>query len=347
MIEVTLEDVIGYDALWDSALKCRSGVRWKSSVASFDLNMSEQVARLCDELHDGTYRPLPPTKFIVTSPKVREIVGIRFRDRVYQRSLNDNAVYPLMSPSWIYDNCACQKGKGTDFARERMTAHIERAMRESGERLHVLMADVKGYYPNMRHDVAEATFGRRLPGWAHSRVVDILRNQYDGSVGYNPGSQIVQIAGVSVLSELDHLMKERMRAKHYVRYMDDMRVVSDDTGFLRDCMAFMSSYLSGIGFELNAGKTLVRPLSAKVPFCGFDFVVRGGKVLMFLKSDSVRRMRRRVGRLAALEGRGLRPPGTSAQSYRDWRAHAEKGCSSRLLYNNDKWFSEVERKHLC
>ena len=187
----------------------------------------------------------------------------------------------------------------------------------------------------------------RLPGWAHSRVVDILRNQYDGSVGYNPGSQIVQIAGVSVLSDLDHVMKERMRAKRYVRYMDDIRIVSDDIWFLYECLAMMSGHLAGIGFELNERKTVVRPLSSKVPFCGFDFVVRRSNVLLFLRPESVKRMRRRVGHLAMLEHGGLRPAGTSRQSYMDWRAHAAKGCSKRLLDKNDCWFIGLERTFLC
>ena len=343
----TPEDVIGYDALWESAMLCMRGVRWKGSVASFELNMSEQVGKLCDQLHDGTYRPMAPTCFKVHSPKERDIVGIRFRDRVYQRSLNDNCVYPMMSPSWIYDNCACQEGKGTDFARGRLVAHVEREMRSSGAVPHVLMADVKGYYPNMRHDVTEDVFQRYLPDWAFERVRDILRQQYPGDVGYNPGSQLVQIAGVSVLSELDHVLKEGMHAKRYVRYMDDMRIVSHDVGFLLDIMDCIAGYLRDIGFELNARKTLIRPLRRAVPFCGFDFVVRNRRVLMFLHGDSVRRMRRRVGRLARLEARGERPPGTAEQSYLGWRAHAAKGCSTRLLDNNDRWFTELEGKFAC
>ena len=104
------EDVIGFDALWESMMRCRRGVMWKASVQSFVLNGPENIARLCDELHDGSYRARPTTSFTVTSPKRREIMAIPFRDRVVQRSYNDNAIYPCMSRCWIYDNAACQKG---------------------------------------------------------------------------------------------------------------------------------------------------------------------------------------------------------------------------------------------
>ena len=48
-----------------------------------------------------------------------------------------------------------------------------------------------------------------------------MRNQYPGEVGYNPGSQMIQIAGISVLDPLDHMAKDLMGIRNYIRYMDD------------------------------------------------------------------------------------------------------------------------------
>lgn len=335
---ITIEDVIGYDALWDSMMRCRRGVMWKTSVSSFYLNAAEQVARLCEELHDGTYRPRPLVHFTVTSPKRREIVGISFRDRVYQRSLVDNCVYPLMSRSWIRDNYACQTGKGTDDGRARMRCFLERHYREHGTLGWIWSGDVRGYYPNMRHDVAEATFAELLPGWAQDMVEGILRGQYPGEVGYNPGSQIVQIAGVSVLSRLDHTCKERLGCRLYGRYMDDIKIVSADRDYLEACQGVIGDELAAIGFQLHPKKTVIRPVTERNPFLGFDFrLTDTGKALMTLRPESVKRMRRRTSRLMALEARGLRPPGTAAEAYAGWRAHAAKGDSRLLLERCDRW----------
>lgn len=336
-----IEDVIGYEALWDSMMKCRRNVMWKTSVSSFYLNAAEQVARLCDELHAGTYRPRPLTHFTITSPKRRDIVGISFRDRVYQRSLVDNCVYPLMSRSWIRDNYACQEGKGTDDGRARMKLFMQRHYREHGSAGWVLSADVRGYYPNMLHSVAEAEFRRHLPDWAYSMIVGVLRGQYPGNVGYNPGSQIVQIAGVSVLNRLDHVCKERLGCRLYGRYMDDIRIISHDREYLEAVKLVMADELARIGFELHPRKTVIRPLAERNAFLGFDFrLAETGKVVMTLRPESAKRMRRRVSRLMALEARGLRPPGTTEDAYMGWRAHAEKGDSRLLLERCDKWFAE-------
>ena len=87
-----LEKVISFEAIFESMMKCKKGVIWKDSAASFHLNGIEQSLKLSRELHDGTYKGRPPKKFMITSPKPREAVSIAFRDRVYQRSMNDNVV---------------------------------------------------------------------------------------------------------------------------------------------------------------------------------------------------------------------------------------------------------------
>ena len=101
-----IDEVIGVEPLYDSMLKCQQGVLWKDSVASYRMNAIERTLNLSRDLYSGRYKAKPTVKFRITSPKPRDIASITFRDRVYQRSLNDNVVYPVMSRSFIYDNYA-------------------------------------------------------------------------------------------------------------------------------------------------------------------------------------------------------------------------------------------------
>ena len=75
----------------------------------------------------GKYKQKKTRKFKVYYPKERDIVSVHFRDRVFQRSLNDNILYPKISRSFIYDNMACQKGKGPDKARELSAKVLQKA----------------------------------------------------------------------------------------------------------------------------------------------------------------------------------------------------------------------------
>lgn len=338
----TVEDVIGFDALWDSMMACKRGVVWKDSVAHFVLNGAEEIAKLSQELHDGTYRPRPTRTFRVTSPKPREIVSVGFRDRVFQRSLNDNVVYPLMSRRWVYDNAACQRGKGTDFARERLKCHVQRLYRRHGTALHVLQVDVRGYYPNMRHDVAKAAFRRDLPDWAYDMVESILDQQYPGDVGFNPGSQLVQIAGIAVLDPIDHLVKERLCIKAYVRYMDDMILVHESAEHLERCREDIESALSGIGLEVNQKKTRIYPISEGIPFLGFRFALTGtGKVVMLVCPSNVKQARRRTKRFASLVLKGRRSREQADSCFASYIAHASNGDSRKLVARLERWYRNL------
>lgn len=338
------EDVIGFDALWDSMMRCRCGVMWKSSVQSFVLNGPENIASLCDELHDGTYRPRKTTMFTVTSPKRREIMAIPFRDRVVQRSYNDNTIYPCMSRGWIYDNAACQQGKGIDFARLRMKCHLERHARRHGTGGGILIVDVRGYYAHLRMDVMERRLRRACPEWVADFAIGTMRNQYGDGPGVNPGSQLAQIAGVDYLDPIDHAIKERMGIRGYVRYMDDLVLVHESMGHLCDCLSDIAERLGAIGLEPHPHKTRIIRAGERFAFLGFDWrLADDGHAVMTLRKESVKRMRRSKRRLHALESQGLRPEGTTRTSYEGWRAHAAKGDNPRLLENSDEWFKRLER----
>ena len=98
MIETTtkIEDIIGYDALFNSLQKCKKGVGWKSTTGYYIHNWNTELLKMEEELSDGTYQKRKPKFFMITEPKVREIMSIHFRDRIYIRSFNDNALYPQL-----------------------------------------------------------------------------------------------------------------------------------------------------------------------------------------------------------------------------------------------------------
>lgn len=343
--QFNIDDIIGFDALYESMNKCRKGVMWKDSVAAYCMNGIERTLKLSQELKEGEYKARPPIRFMITSPKPREIASIKFRDRVFQRSLNDNAVYPAMCKSFIYDNFACQKGKGTDAARDRLKEFLRRYYRKHGSAGYVAQFDIHGYYPTMDHEVTEELFRKKLDPEIYEMVERILHEQYEGESGYNPGSQLIQIAGISILDEFDHFVKEKMHAKYYIRYMDDFLIISDDQEYLKDCAKRVKEQLKKIKFTLNEKKTRVYPLKEGIEFLGFHFyLTETGKVLMLIKSENVKRERKKLLRLVEKSKRGDMPKEKVDESYASWRTHAAKGNTQMLLRRMDKYYKDLWRE---
>lgn len=342
--DINSEDVIGFEAIWDSIMKCRKGVTWKGSVAHIVLNALHYASSISKSLKNGTYKPKPIKKFNIGYPKAREIQSIHFEDRVYQRSLNDKALYPQIAPSLIYDNCSCQTGKGTDFARNRLKCFLQKYYRKYGCEGYVVQYDIKGYYPNMQHSNVEDLFEKRVDPWTYNKVIEALETQFPGTVGYIPGSQMVQIAGISLLDELDHFIKERLRLKYYLRYMDDFAALHNDYNFISSCNTQIIQRINNIGFTMNNKKTAIYPISAGINFLGFKFLLLStGKVLMLIDYKNVKHEKAKLIKMVSKVKAGLLDADSVNRSYQSWRAHAMKGDNNKIVRSMDKFYCNVWR----
>lgn len=342
--ENELENIIGYDALYKSMEKCRRNVVWKDSVAHFIHYAPTEVLKLYTELHNGSYKPRKSKVFEVMSAKKRTVMGVSFRDRVFQRSLNDNAIYPQMTRHFVYDNAACQKGKGTDFARNRLKCHLQRFYRKNKLDGYILQCDILGYYPNMPHQTVLNEFRAHLEPDIYKLAEEILETQYHGEIGYIPGSQMMQIAGISVLNNIDHFIKETLRIKGYIRYMDDFLLIHQDKKYLEDCRRKIELELGKIGLKLHPKKTKIVPISDPIKFLGFYYrLTKSGKIVVTVIPKNVKNERKKLARMVAKAKRGKLPRAKVDECYNSWKAHIMKGNSHNLIRKMDAYYRGLWR----
>ena len=314
------------------------------TMVSIDICLYFRNLRLEKQLEKGTYKQRRPRRFKVTYPKERDIVSVAFRDRVFQRSLNDNIIYPRISKSFIYDNMACQHGKGPDKARDRLKCFLQRYYRKHGIEGYVLKCDIKGYYPNMSHKVVRDCFKKVIDGWTYEQALTVLDGQYDGETGYNPGSQMIQIAGIGILNSMDHFVKETLHIEYYMRYMDDFILIHHDKQYLLECKARLAQMLMSLDCQFNTKKTNVTPLSDGIEFLGFHFrLTETGKVVMTLNSKNVKHERKKLKKLVGLAKKGKRTKEKVDECYESWKNHASKGDSYKLLQRMDRYYRDLWR----
>lgn len=338
------ECVAGYDALFDSTFKCRRGVGWKYSTQNYFIHMVRNVIELSDDIRNGRYREGKPHKVAIKYPKPRTAISISFRDRTFQRSTNDIVLYPAMVRSFIYPNFACQRGKGTDAAREYWRNALHAAYLSYGTAdFCIVCGDFKGYYDNMRHDVTRAMFASRLDPWTAYWVMRTLDRQYKGDKGCNPGSQMVQIAGISYLDLFDHFMKERLRVRFYVRYMDDFMVICRTEEEGRAILAAAQEEAAKVGLALHPIKSRVVKAKDGALFLGFIYrITATGRVLMLRDPQRVKEARRKYRRLVNRMKRGEISPEKLDASYQGVRACMEKGTNKRLIRRMDDFVNSLK-----
>ena len=337
------EYITEYDQLYDSMAKCKRGVMWKPTTMSFWINDIENIRRMEKKLKSGTWKNGKPKPVQILYPKKREGMAIPFKDRIYQRSINDNVLYPSTTRSFTIRNMACQTGRGPDKARTALKRMLWKFYRNNGRNGYILQLDIKGYYPNMRHDVVKEAFSKYLDKEVLQMVTNVLEDQYHGEIGYFPGSQMVQIAGITVLSDIDHYIAEKLHCKSLL-YMDDLLIIGENRDELQKAKKDLEKKLKEKGFELNEKKTKITPLTKKFTFLGFDFrLTETGKVIMTISSKKLKAEKRLLRKFAKDVKAGKRTKESVDAHFAGYLNHAKRGNSYRAIQNLIKFYNDLWR----
>lgn len=341
MKDKTVDDAVTFKELYKGLKKSCCNVRWKDSVTGYEANGLKNTYLLRQSLLDGTYKISGYQRFKVHEPKEREIVATRLKDRQFQRSLCDNVLYPQITRSFIRDNCACQRGKGVDDALDRLTVHLRRYYFKHGPNGWALKCDIRHYFAETPHDVAKAAIRKRLTDQRAAYYTDAIIDSFGGDKGIGLGSQVSQITELAVLDDLDHYIKERLRIKHYLRYMDDFILIHEDKSVLRAALAEIEKRLSALGLTLNE-KTQILPLKNGVLWLKWRFVLTDtGKVIRKICMKSVVRERRKLRKMAKLAVAGRIPVAAITESFITWKAHAQRGNCRKIVADMQKLYEKL------
>jgi len=296
-------------------------------------------------LINGTYRILPYIKFTIYEPKKREIVSARFRDRVFQRALCDNGLYEEITRSFIYENCACLKGRGTDYALNIFKKHLRKFFHKHRRDGYILKLDVKKFFPSIPHCTAKKTLDKRIKDVGFllrmyeiidsfdedSRSEQELATDPFGKRGLSLGSQVSQLIALAVLDDLDHYIKEELKIKQYVRYMDDMVLIHPDKEYLKRCWKRIEEKINAIGLSLNK-KSCMFPVRQGVIFLQQRFILTDtGKVVTRASNKNKRHEMRKLRGLKRVYDRGEIKAKGIMDHFQSWQAHAQRSKSYNLI----------------
>lgn len=352
--------------LYRAMLLCKRGVIWKDSVAGYVANGLVRIHSLKKSLEQGTYKLSPYANFKVYEPKERDILSTKMKDRVFQRSFVDNYFYNEMTRSFIYDNGACQKGRGTERTRRRLICHLQRFYRKHGLNGFIIKGDLTNFFGSTSHDLAyESVKNRVVDKWViqeSKRIIDSFDNGINPDIGMGLGSQCTQIIQLAVLDDFDHFIKEVLRIKHYVRYNDDFILIHEDKEYLKYCLSEINKWMTVRKLKLNPNKTQIIKLSQGVKFLGFRFrLTETGKVVMTLLPEKISHQRRKLKRMVDRVARGEMSKTDVDRSYESFKANitnngkhkqehpgrrARRDCHG-LELAMDAFYKSIWRDELC
>ncbi len=335
------EKICDFGNLLKAADACGNGVRWKASVQAFEITKLRQVAKLKKELKNGTYKSKGFHEFTINERgKTRRIQSVHISERCVQKSLCNNVMKPVIIPRLVYDNSASLKGKGTEFAINRLKCHLERHYRKHGRKGGVLTIDFKNYFASIDHDKLLGLLSEAFPD---KRVYDFLSQfvtAFDEGLGL--GSEISQISAIYYPSLIDHMAKEKLCIKGYGRYMDDSYLIHEDIDHLRYCLEEIEKACKAQGITINRKRTKITPLTKGFTFLKKRFYIEpNGRVSIRLSRKNITARRRKLKRQKKSLVDGKITMETISQSYQSWRGYAAKYDSYGTIKSMDKLYYEL------
>jgi len=124
--------------------KSKKGKTKKEYVTKFEEKIIDNINLLNIELRNETYIPRPMKTFVLRDPKTRKISKSHFRDRVVHHAIC-NIIDPIFDKTFIYDNCANRKSKGSLFAIKRFYIFMQKVSRNGKVNGWLNNNQVKGY----------------------------------------------------------------------------------------------------------------------------------------------------------------------------------------------------------
>jgi RNA-directed DNA polymerase len=283
-----------FELLVRAYLDCRRNKRNSANAQAFEAHLERNLCDLHDQLNAGAYAPGRSICFVVTHPKPREIWAAEFRDRIVHHLLY-NHVAPRFLASFTADSCACIPGRGTLYGARRLEHQVRSITQNWSRPASYLKCDLANFFVSIDKTVLREQLARRIhePWWLHlaeailmhdPRGDVIVRGQREllclvpphKSLFNAPDHHGLPIGNLSsqffanvLLDDLDQFVKHRLRAPHYVRYVDDFVLLHSSAQWLGDALRAVREFLPReLHVRLNERKTVLQPVARGIDFVG-------------------------------------------------------------------------------
>lgn len=339
-MEDVFDEIISIDSLLYAHKRAFRGKRNSQVATSYNYHHMSKLLEIQQELREGTYRPLPYRHKEIREPKKRSIEAPAYRDRIVQHAIH-NIMSPYYERFFVPGSQACRPGKGIHYAA-KLVQHFLRSKKP----LYVCQLDVSKYYPSINHDKLMELIARKVKD---KRLLDLLQiivdstdsgTEHDalfpsdsyyhtkGRRGIPIGNLTSQLFANIYLHEVDMFAKQTLKAKYYVRYMDDILLFHEDKAQLRRWQKQMTEFLyEELYLTVHPYKVRVYPAKHGVSFVGYTIYPH----YMKLRGSTVRRFKRRYYRQLRHMVEERIPPSSVQESLTAWKAHATFARSDALI----------------
>ncbi len=306
----TIENIT--NAIW----KASENKRKRPEVIKVLSDVERHAYLLYKMLWTKTYQPCIPKESTIKEgarQKERIVTNICFfPDQVIHWAIILQ-MQPIITKGAYSLSCGCMPGKGVHYGKKYMEGWI-RGDRKNTK--YCLKMDIKKFYPSLNHHFVKRSIRRKIKDpkmlWLLDAIIDV----------YSPGLPIgfltSQWLANFVLQPLDNMIKQKLKAKYYLRYMDDLIIFGSNKKKLHLFCQEITNHLKTCELRVKENWQVFRVDKRAVDVMGFRFF----RHKTILRKSLMLRMTRKARNIWQ---KGKATPGDAASilSYLGWVRHAD------------------------
>ena len=330
-----------FEALLSAHERASKTKRYSKEVLKFDVDLETNIVNLYRKLKNGTYKMGKYRTFKIYEPKERTIRSLPYVDRIVHQWYIYEFIKPYVVPRFISDSYACIDGKGTHKAVDKAQEYMQKMKNKYGS-YYIVKCDIKGFFYNIDKDVLYEILKRFIKDAKLLKLTcEFIYNDGE-ALGLPIGNYISQFFANIYLNELDYYVKDVLKIKYYVRYMDDFIMFVKTKEEAKKVLLDVSKYVSNtLHLELN-NKSRYYPNKMGLDFCGFRIY----ESYRLLRKRSIKKIKRKVRKWNMLYERGLLDLDKTVLDWNSWLAHSSRAKCYKLQMNiyNKIIFKEYLKK---
>lgn len=155
------------------------------------------------------------------------------------------AITPVIMRGMIAHTCASIPGRGAHYGKR----FIERWLQDEPNTKYCAKIDISKFYQSINQTAAKREFRRYIADETALWLIDTIIGSYPE--GLPIGTYTSQWFANWILQRLDHFIKEQLRVKYAMRYMDDYVLFERNKKELHKVLEAIDVYLKPFGLRLK------------------------------------------------------------------------------------------------
>lgn len=291
---------LSFEELYEAYNLCLKNKKRKMGTYNFvNYDLCKNLIELLEELNNHTYIPQPSNCYVITEPTLREIYAAEFRDRIVQH-FYIKEIEDILEEKFVIGCSSCIKGRGTDYALKLLKKYLLETSNKGKKDCFFLKIDLSGYFMSIDRKQISDKFEKLIREDYRGKYKELLlyltpvifennpaknckykcnekvrmkvpeRRKMNAKSNYGIaiGNLTAQAASNLNLNDFDNYVVNTLKLNKYIRYVDDIVIISDNKKQLMDAFPNICRMLENTHQSINKKKTKIDTAYHAVSFLG-------------------------------------------------------------------------------